>query len=517
MIAKDFLKLWVLSTAFVAAPILAQVASDVEASPDETLTDREQTAPVADEPITLLDQTVPVADEPITLLDQTVPVADEPSDAGPPPMSAEEEEAAARQELADAFERFNELRAGGVFDEAENVAKRVIELSIRLNGPSSVDTAKALNNLGVIQHQTGNFEAAALNFEQAIDIIRDVEDQLSSMLVNPLKGLAAAQLASNRPDLAYGTYTRAMHVSHVNDGPHNLSQVDILEALAETNLRLGDIEEARNLQDTIYALHLRYYEDNQIEMVPPLMRLARWQHRTGYLLDERATLRRVIRIIEYVHNGNDLALIEPLTLLGQSYFYADQSQTAYATTTTASGELYFKRAVRIAEENPDASWEVLAAAKLSLGDYYTYRSDIGRARKAYREVWELLSLEDGRLDVRRAQLERANLLLEDPLPRYIGGATVNDTAIGEGLREGRILVSYDISARGRVTGLQIIEATPAEFVDLQRLVSREIRDRIFRPRFENAEPVASPGQSFSHEYFYLQEALDELRAEADGG
>ena len=67
-----------------------------------------------------------------------------------------------------------------------------------------------------------------------------------------------------------------------------------------------------------------------------------------------------------------------------------------------------------------------------------------------------------------------------------------------------------------MTGLQIVEANPAEFVDMQRLVSREIRDRIFRPRFEDAEPVDTPDQSFSHRYFYLQEALDELRAEADG-
>ncbi len=200
MNAKEFLKLCVSSTAFLAAPALAQ---DEGESPE-------------------------VLDEAITVLDQTVPVADDPVESELPEMTAEDEEAAARQELSEAFLRFGELRSQGALDEAENVAKRVIELSIRLNGVNSIDTAKALNNLAVIQHQTGDFSAAALNFEQAIDIIRDVEDQLSSSLINPLKGLGAAQLASNRPDLAFGTYTHAMHVSHVNDGPHNLEQVDIL-------------------------------------------------------------------------------------------------------------------------------------------------------------------------------------------------------------------------------------------------------------------------------------------------
>ena len=489
MNAKDLLKLCVSSTALFAVAALAQD----EAGSDTT------------------------ADEPITLLDQTVPVADEPAESGPPEVTEEDPEEAARRELTMAFERFGELRSQGILDEAENVAKQVIELSIRLNGRDSIDTAKALNNLAVVQHQSGNYEAAALNFEQAINIIRDIEDQLSDDLINPLKGLGAAQLAGGRPDLAYGTYTRAMHISHVNEGPHNLSQVDILEALAETNLRLGEVEDARNLQDQIYALHLRYYEDNAIEMVAPLMRLARWQRRTGYVLDERATYRRVIRIVEHVYDSNSLELIEPLTRLGESYFYADQQQSAYAITTSASGEIYFKRAVRIAEESPESSWELMAATKLGLADYYTYRSDLGRARKTYRDVWQLLSLDEERLDRRREELESINLLLEDPLPRYIGGASVNDTAIGQGLREGRVMVSYNITARGRVTGLQIVEATPTEFEDMQRLVSREVRGRIYRPRFENAEPVETPNQSFTHSFFYLQEALDELRAEADDG
>ncbi len=492
MNAKDLLKLCVSSTAIFAAPAFAQDGVEPDAA----------------------------VDEPITLLDQTVPVSDDTVEAGPPEVAEEDEEAIARRELTEAFERFGELRSQGILDEAENVAKRVIELSIRLNGRDSLDTAKALNNLGVIQHQSGNYEAAALNFEQAINIIRDVEDQLSNALINPLRGLGAAQLAGGRPDLALGTYTRAMHISHVNEGPHNLSQVSILESLAETNLRLGEIEDARALQDTIYGLHLRYYEDNAIEMVAPLMRLARWQHRTGYILDERATYRRVIRIIEHVYNDNSLTLIEPLTLLGQSYFYADQTQTAYVATTSASGELYFKRAVRIAEESPESSWDIVTTTKLGLADYYTFRADLGRARKSYREVWELLSVDptdEERLDRRREELEEVTLLVQDRIPRYIGGASANDTAIGDGLREGRIMVTYDVTARGRVSGLQIVEATPTEFEDMQRLVSREIRGRIYRPRFEDALPVATPDQSFTHSFYFLQEALDELRAEADGG
>ena len=78
-------------------------------------------------------------------------------------------------------------------DEAENLAKRMVELSIRISGPTSSDTAKALNNLAVVQHETGDSEAAQQNFNAAIEIIEDNEDQLSSRLINPLRGLGAGR------------------------------------------------------------------------------------------------------------------------------------------------------------------------------------------------------------------------------------------------------------------------------------------------------------------------------------
>ena len=43
--------------------------------------------------------------------------------------------------------------------------------------------------------------------------------------------------------------------------------------------------------------------------------------------------------------------------LGESYFFVDTSESStYQVATAASGEMYFKRAVRIAGENPDADW-----------------------------------------------------------------------------------------------------------------------------------------------------------------
>jgi tetratricopeptide (TPR) repeat protein len=256
-------------------------------------------------------------------------------------------------QLLTEFARFKQLVNDGALDEADSVAKRVIELAISTKGPQSIEMAKALTNLAIVQHMTNQFEAAQQNYQSAIEIIEDTEDRLHAQLVNPLKGLAAAQVDSGRPDLASTTYRRAVHVTHVNEGPHNLDQVGLLEDLAEVQLRMGDLDRAREVQDTIYSLNVRKYKLDTLALIPSLMRRARWQHRAGLIFDERATYRRIMRIIEGKQGRNHLALVEPLVNLGRSFFVADTSgQQTFHEAQISTGEIYFKRALRIATESP---------------------------------------------------------------------------------------------------------------------------------------------------------------------
>jgi tetratricopeptide (TPR) repeat protein len=490
---------------------------------------REAPAPEAgSEPIDVLDQVVPVAEDPVQSESEDAPAgggAGSPAAggddalAGPPAPEPIDSDASQRDRLATAFDRFQEFREAGMLDEAENAAKRAVELSLEVSGPTSNDTAKALTNLATVQYDTKQFDFAKQNFQSAIDIYKETEDQLSARLINPLRGLGAAQLESGRPDQAMETYRQAVHISHVNEGPHNLDQLPILEALAETHLRLGEPDEAKNAQDMVYALNLRHLDGNTMNLVPPLMRRAAWQRRTGYVLDERATLRRVIRIIEDKKGDDDIALIEPLTKMAESYFYVDFNEpSSVQAATIASGEIYFKRAIRIAEESPDSNWKVLANTMLALGDYYNFRSDQSRARRAYKDVWDLLSEDPERLPLRHNLLEQVQVLNEDPIPQYIGDATLKDRQQAEKeIREGSVIAKYDVSSRGRMSSLSIVDVSPPVFQDMKDVVIREMRDRIYRPRLVDGEPVDTENQIVTHQFFYLQGELDQRLASANGG
>jgi len=441
-------------------------------------------------------------------LDQVVPVAEEDS-ADSVPAESIDDNRTLDERLAAEFERYRRLIGEDAMDEADVSAKRIVEMVIRLHGPNSLETSKALNNLALVQSRNGQYDAAIQNFESAVEIIEDVEDRLNEQLVNPLRGLGAAQISNGRPDLATQTYDRARHITHVNEGPHNIEQVEILDALAQATLLMGDAKGARAILDRIHALNVRHFAGDQMALIPSLMHRASWQHAAHYYNDERATYRRAIRIIEEKIGKNDPQLIFPLTKLGRSFYFFDVSQSdTQQRGMVSSGQIYFKRAARIADGAPDLDWREFVDTKLALADHYVYIQSQNRARNLYEEMWTFLSADEERLAFRAEVLEQPLVLFNDVLPKYAFEADVTDTE-SDDLLTGTIRVDYTVSTRGRVRNIRT-EAMPPEFTDMQRMAHREIRSRVFRPQMSDGKLQESDNLVFEHSFFYRQSDLDAL-------
>ena len=455
--------------------------------------------------------------EPPGPMSQVVPVADEEiADLMVPELTDEEL-------LEREFANYRELLNNNVLDEADASAKRIVEIAIRLKGAKSVETANALVNLGIVQYRSRQFEAAQQNFAASVEIIEENEDRLSLRLVNALKGLGAAQLDNGQPDLANKSYRRAVHITHVNEGPHNLNQLELLDSLAEIHLRLGNWDEAKTISDRIYALNIRRHGDDQLGLVPFLMRRASWQEKAGFVGDAQITYRRTIRIIEKNVDRHDIQLIGPLIGLGHSiaygrsiaYGYVSNAQTG-SEAPIVSGEIYFKRALRIANVHPESNWKLVARSTLALGDYYTYSKNYRRSRATYKKAWKLLSEDDSRLQYRQDQLEQAVPIHERSLPQYATtGATRGNSTTANQLLTASITLGYAVTTRGDVSEATIIQADPAEFTDMHHDVLRKVRKRVYRPRHVEGRAVRSPEHVVTHSFLYQQADLDALRVTPD--
>lgn len=409
------------------------------------------------------------------------------------------------EELQRLYGLYRDALDNTAYLEADTLAKRIVELSIRINGIDSHDSARAITNLAIAQHHNRDFESAQRNFVASIDIIERIEDRLSDALINPLRGLAATQVATGRPDQARQSFQRAIHVSHVNDGPHNQGQVATLEAMSELYISMGDYDDAIGIQEHVYAIQARNIDPTSIDMLPALEKQAVWQHRLQMYQRERTSWRRIISIIEKNNGKEDLLLIPPLTNLGKSYLFVTPAEFEFQPEASAgSGETYLRRANRIADVNPDSDWQTVEKTLLALGDYYILSGRPNRAAKIYREAWSSLSEEDDQQrKYRRDNLENPNVLQNIYLPKYYDVERKEGEQLApENFLAGSVSFGYTVLATGRISSIKHLETQPPQFVDITEIVARKLRRMIYRPRIDSGTLVNRPNEVYTHDFFY---------------
>jgi hypothetical protein len=223
---------------------------------------------------------------------------------------------------------------------------------------------------------------------------------------------------------------------------------------------------------------------------------------------ERSTYRKIINIIEKNKGKQSLALIRPLTGLANAYLYRSSfDYEYYRESTITTGEVYLKRATRIAEEHSDTTWEIRENTLLSLADFYILSKKMSQAKKTYQDVWDLLSEDASRFINRYNHLEVLVLLQDIYLPKYYG-ANKNKVALNEDdqFERGKIVTKFIVNTRGRVKNFEVIEMYPSGLTGMRNLVLKEMKRLIYRPRLENRE-VVNTEMTYTHEFFYRQSDL----------
>lgn len=160
------------------------------------------------------------------------------------------------------FSLYMDARNTGMFEEAETIAKQIVEFSIEAYGYESRRTAHALTDLGELQTSNADYRAATLNLVAAIEIIERIDDRLSISLVSPLRALGNAHFRSGNANLALSSWQRAVHVSHVNLGPHNYDQVETLDSISRVLAAAEKYKEANKIRRRMYYLSRRNIDRN---------------------------------------------------------------------------------------------------------------------------------------------------------------------------------------------------------------------------------------------------------------
>jgi tetratricopeptide (TPR) repeat protein len=173
-------------------------------------------------------------------------------------------------DIARLFAQFADAQSTGMWEEADLLAKQIVEYSIESHGFYSKHTSTALTHLASSQAAHGERSAAIQNFVAAIGIIERLESRLSADLIDPLQAMGVAQFRLGDTDRASDAWYRALHISHVNLGPHNIEQVEILQSIAYLYYGAGMIAEARKMRRRIADLFARDSNQGSKEIMSAL-------------------------------------------------------------------------------------------------------------------------------------------------------------------------------------------------------------------------------------------------------
>ena len=393
------------------------------------------------------------------------------------------------------------------YQEAETAAKQRIEHLLDTGASSTDAMADALIDLAFAQRQGEHYEAAIQNYIGAIGVLEEADDMLSDRLIAPLRGIGETYVASGNAELAVPVYKRALHVSHVNAGPHNLQQLDLLDAMIEAEVQAGRPDAALGIVDRISSLYARRYATDSEEMLPPLWRRAGLLKDMDRYLDERLVYADIVRIIEKHHGKYDASLIKPYTALGRTYLQEVDQAIFRSEPTAQTGETYLKRAVEVARKN-DADVEVQFATLIDLADYYTILNVQDKARRHYRAAWSLVSKDESRVAERDEVFNTMVPLVQPKLDAeaYFGYRSRDDDPDPTSQTKGFMLAQFTINERGRVSDIEIIEADPPEFPEMQTRLERTLRDSVYRPRYEDGDPIKVREQQLRHRFLYTDQA-----------
>ncbi|MFK8051484.1 MAG: tetratricopeptide repeat protein [Woeseiaceae bacterium] len=411
--------------------------------------------------------------------------------------------------LLDRQQQFRNSLSSGETEDALESAKQIVSLASMIWGEKSEQVASSLTNLAITQTDNGNFDAARENFVVAIKILEEANNSIiDAGLINPIRGLADASMALDNAEQAVPLYERAIHVSHVNDGPNNLGQIQDMDALSRAYFALGELRDANKVQENMFRLQRRQFDKDSDQYIDAVVRRARWYTEVRSPDRARIAYTRAIQSISRIHGDTDKRLIQPLIELAfiPPTGFNDEDNVDQAAINNARKQA-ISRAVRIARLHATDDPALLAQTLVKKGDFHTSDGQGRLARLPYKQAWEITTTTPGLESLHKQLFSEPKAVRLEPIRatwKRLRGRAGTQSGVFQNDR-GFVEVGFTVSPFGRPIALYVIDSQPAGLMD--RKVLSGLRSFKYRPAFRDGNAVQTQGLTFRHDFRYSEERL----------
>ncbi len=419
-----------------------------------------------------------------------------------------------RAERQAVYDSFRQEFAAGRYDAALPLARQLVEM-FEAQAPQSEQLPTAYNNLGAAQWRTGDLAGAEASFSRALELLEQTQGIGSRRLIAPLAGLATVYAEQGQHAMAADALQRAVAVSRRAEGLFNLEQLELLEPLVRSLEALGALDGVeRELRYTLQVVRKRFGPDDP-RTLPATVRLARWYEKLGRYPAARALWMQSAEVGSREGGGRNAATINGLLGIARTYRlqYVEQPESLVEEVPIDpftgrpdpfanvgprgrledGGEKAALQALAILDGTPDPPKDLLGAALLELGDWYTTAQEPALAAPHYERAWPVLQ-------VTLTPGENHPLAVPRPL-YYRVPVGASRQRLGPDLRTipRKMEFSLAVAATGEVTSAGVLSSEAQESQTAQ--VRRALERAWFSPRFEGGRAVATEGFLFT-EYWH---------------
>ncbi|GAB2189551.1 hypothetical protein MAH1_11590 [Sessilibacter sp. MAH1] len=371
--------------------------------------------------------------------------------------------------------------------------------------------------------------------ENEIARIESEQGPFGASLSEQLQSLATRYQDQGLHEEALIALNRAIHVQRINGGLYDLSQALLIEQTISSHVALGDWNEASNRHDHLLWLHQRNFADDDPRMLPVFEKLSDW-HLNAYSVNRSSVIGHLLNAYNLYNNSlaliqsnfgqNDLRLVDPLRGYAlANYYFAnlrfEQNDPAYRSqfnqpTSTAEfstrdnrrsdreielklridqyiqssyvqGKKAMLKIVDIYKHNDNVDPKEMFIAQVQLGDWYMLFNAPKAAAKEYEEA---LAMVDEKNDEELSNYAKSVFSHPTALPDQPLIETESYELNGE---SEFVMVKYDVTDNGNTRNIEVLDAQPENNIGLRINVKRNLRNAIFRPKYENGKAVDTTG------------------------
>jgi len=278
------------------------------------------------------------------------------------------------------------------------------------HGKDARELVNPLTNLGTVQFRQGDLDSAEQSYRRAVALIEGQISGADRLLIRPLHGLGETWLASGRPAEAAIALKRAVDLSRNLDGLYTFDQLDIVDALIESYVKLGRDIDADREHQFAFRIAETNFGKRDLRLLQPLNNFARWHEAMGRYSTARGLHARALQLAEELSSDKPTAGVPALQGLARTWLleaiYGPEATEGPAVEAADPGDAFPSSAgqarlnseglralgfaVDIIRKSAPLDAQLLGEALAQIGDWHLLSGNFSRATSSYAESYRAL-------------------------------------------------------------------------------------------------------------------------------